>query len=213
MEHTFWHDKWEKGEIGFHQHDIHPMLVKFADHFGIAEPCRVFVPLCGKSKDMTFMLERGCEVVAVELSQLAITQYFESLGVEPQVQDCGKLVRYSAPQITIYGGDFFALSPEQLGTIDVVYDRAALVALPMDLRKQYCQRLSALARQATQLLVTFEYDQSLIAGPPFSISTAEIEQNYAKYYQIELLHSEGLQGDLKGKVPALEKIWSLTCKE
>ena len=127
MEHTFWHDKWEKGEIGFHQSDIHPMLSGFADEFGIGDGCRVFVPLCGKSNDMTFMLERGCEVVGVELSQLAVSQYFESLGVTPVIEECGKLMRYTAPDITLYCGDFFALTLEQLGTIDVVYDRAALV--------------------------------------------------------------------------------------
>ena len=212
MEHTFWHDKWEKGEIGFHQSDIHPMLAGFADKFGIGDGCRVFVPLCGKSNDMTFLLERGCEVVGVELSQLAVSQYFESLGVTPVIEECGKLMRYTAPDITLYCGDFFALTPEQLGTIDVVYDRAALVALPQDMRKQYSQRLCSLTPGAKQLLVTFEYDQSLIGGPPFAIPSEEIQQNYSKYCTITLLHSEALEGGLKGKVPAVENLWSLTSK-
>lgn len=212
MEHTFWHDKWEKGEIGFHQSEIHPMLVKFADQVGLAEPCRVFVPLCGKSNDMTFMLERGCEVVGIELSQLAVTQYFESLGVEPEIEECGKLTRYSAPDITIYCGDIFALTPEQLGTVDVVYDRAALVALPQDMRQQYCQRICTLTAGARQMLITFDYDQSAIAGPPFSIPSAEIERNYGRYCEIHALHSEPLDGGLKGKVPAIEKLWLLESK-
>lgn len=212
MEHTFWHDKWEKGEIGFHQSDIHPMLSGFADKFGIGDGCRVLVPLCGKSNDMTFMLERGCEVVGVELSQLAVSQYFENLGVTPVIEECGKLTRYTAPDITLYCGDFFALTPEQLGTISVVYDRAALVALPEDMRKQYSQRLCSLTPGAKQLLVTFEYDQSLIGGPPFAIPSDEIERHYGKYCEIELLQSEPLQGGLKGKVPAFEKLWSLTSK-
>ncbi|GGF63438.1 thiopurine S-methyltransferase [Alteromonas lipolytica] len=209
MEHTFWHDKWEKGEIGFHQSDIHPMLLKFADQLGLNEPCRVFVPLCGKSNDMTFLLERGCEVVGIELSKLAVTQYFEGLGVTPTIETCGHLERYSAPDITLYCGDFFALTPEQLGSVDVVYDRAALVALPEDMRAQYGQRICGLAPRARQLLITFEYDQSAIAGPPFAISTLEIEHHYGKYCDIEMLASESLEGGLKGKVPALEKAWLL----
>ena len=112
----------------------------------------------------------------------------------------------------MYCGDFFALTLEQLGTIDVVYDRAALVALPQDMRKQYSQRLCSLTPGAKQLLVTFEYDQSLIGGPPFAIPSEEIQQNYSKYCTISLLHSEALEGGLKGKVPAVENLWSLTSK-
>ena len=213
MEHTFWHDKWEKGEIGFHQSDIHPMLRKFADQLNMAEPCRVLVPLCGKSNDMTFMLERGCEIIGIELSKIAVNQYFESLGVEPVIEQSGKLTRYSAPDITIYCGDIFALTPEQVGQVDVVYDRAALVALPEDLRRQYCQRLCALAAGAKQLLVTFEYDQSLMPGPPFSISEADIDQYYGAYCEITQLDSDTLKGGLKGKVPAIERLWLLECRE
>lgn len=210
MHHTFWHDKWEKGEIGFHQSDINPMLKRFAEQAGMSEPCRVFVPLCGKTQDMTWLLERGCEVVGVELSKLAVEQYFESLGVTPYVEEIGKLTRYSTTDLTIYCGDLFALMPEQLGDIDAVYDRAALVALPPEMRQQYCQRIAVLAPEAKQILITFEYDQAVHAGPPFSVPAEEVQQYYAGQFSVDELLSEEVKGGLKGKVPAIEKVWFIS---
>ncbi|NVK55794.1 MAG: thiopurine S-methyltransferase [Alteromonadaceae bacterium] len=210
MQHHFWHNKWEKGETGFHQTDTHPMLVRYADELGFTSPCRILVPLCGKSHDMTFLLKRGCDVLGVELSQVAVEQYFAALNIIPEIKQCGELLCYSAPGITLFCGDLFALEPKHTGTIDAVYDRAALVALPAEMRTSYCQHVHTLAPQAKQLLITFEYDQSAIAGPPFSVSPSEIEQYYAAHSDITPLMSAELAGGLKGKVPATERAWLIS---
>ncbi|MDC8829272.1 thiopurine S-methyltransferase [Alteromonas gilva] len=207
MQHHFWHNKWEKGEIGFHQDDTHPMLMRFANELGFAGPCRVLVPLCGKSHDMTYLLKRGCEVIGVELSQVAVEQYFAAQDIVPDIAQRGDLLRYKAPGITLFCGDFFALKPEYIGSVDAVYDRAALVALPASMRMAYCQQVLTLAPQAKQLLITFEYDQSALPGPPFAIPFAEIHQYYGKHREVTELISEPLAGGLKGTVPATEHAW------
>ena len=207
MEHHFWHNKWEKGETGFHQSTTHAMLERFASEAGFTASRRILVPLCGKSHDMTWLLERGCEVVGAELSQTAVEQYFAELNTTPNIEQFDNLLRYSARNITLFCGDFFTLTGKLTGHIDAVYDRAALVALPQPMRIAYSQQVFKLAPEATQLLITFEYDQAAIAGPPFSVSPAEIEQLYGVQGTITSLMRTELAGGLKGKVPAIECAW------
>ena len=38
--------------------------------------CSVFVPLCGKSLDMVWLLEQGFSVTGCEISELAVQQFF-----------------------------------------------------------------------------------------------------------------------------------------
>src|SRR5690606_2248365 len=124
-----------------------------------------------------WLLEQGCRVAGVELSEAAITELFRALEVEPAGSRAGDMLHYSAPGINIWIGDVFRLSAPQLGPVDAVYDRAALVALPGDVRADYARHLMALAA-VPQLLITYEYDQSLMEGPPFSVSEQEVRRLY-----------------------------------
>lgn len=208
MEASFWHQKWKRNDIGFHQQQINPFLLK---HFHALSPApsRVFVPLCGKSLDIAWLLAQSCSVVGVELSALAIEALFESLNLAPEIRVERGLTRYRASNIDIFVGDFFSLVPEQLGTIDAVYDRAALVALPADTRKLYVSHLMHITHSAPQLLVSYEYDQSRVDGPPFSVSEDEITQLYGEAYRIHVLERRDVEGGMKGKTPASEACWSL----
>ena len=209
MDADFWHNRWAKNEIGFHESEANPLLVRHFPALGLAEGARVFVPLCGKTLDIHWLLDKGHPVVGVELSQLAVEQLFSELGAEPQITDCGPLKRYSAPDLDIYVGDFFALTAEWVGPVDATYDRAALVALPEPMRERYAAHLRAITARAPQLLICFEYEPHLMAGPPFPIFAEEVARHYRDHYEVKLLSSEEIPGGFKGKIPAKESVWRL----
>lgn len=211
MDMNFWHRKWENNEIAFHQRDANPHLVRHLSALELPAAARVFLPLCGKTRDIAWLLAQGYRVAGAELSKLAVGQLFQELGIVPEVTQVGALERYRAPQLDLFVGDIFDLSRELLGPVSAVYDRAALVALPSDLRRRYALHLAALANHAPQLLITYEYDQNLLPGPPFSIHAGEVAELYidAAGYRVTLLGSASVEGGLKGKVPSRESIWHL----
>jgi thiopurine S-methyltransferase len=138
------------------------------------------VPLCGKSEDLAFLAGRGHEVVGVELVEDAVRQFFAEHQITPSVDAREGLVRYGAGAITIYAGDFFATTPALVGSIDGIYDRAALIALPPDLRARYVPHVRSLAPAAKrELLITLEYPAGSFDGPPFSVDEAEVRSRFA----------------------------------
>ncbi len=209
MDTQFWIQKWEKNEIAFHGSETNPLLLKYFNELSLTKGSRVFLPLCGKTLDIAWLLSEGCRVAGAELSQLAITQLFAELGIKPSISQVGALKRYQGKNIDIFVGNLFDLSKEILGPVDAVYDRAALVALPEETRKQYTAHLRVIAKTAKQLLLTYEYDQSVREGPPFSISNEEVHQHYKDSYTIKLLESVAVAGGLKGEYPATEHVWLL----
>lgn len=206
MKAEFWHDKWEKKEIAFHQSDPNPLLLKYFSRLDLTPEARVFVPLCGKSVDIHWILEQGHRVAGAELSETAITELFEELGLTPTMTLRGNLRHYSTPRLEVFAGDIFELQAQALGEVQAVYDRAAMVALPESTRPKYAAHLKEITGCAPQLLITFLYDQALMEGPPFSIPGAELETHYASDYHIEQLESRAVEGKLKGQVEATETI-------
>ncbi len=212
MDADFWLQKWDKNEIAFHNAEVNPLLVQHIHALKLAPGARIFLPLCGKTRDIAWLLGQGYQVVGAELSELAVKQLFDELGVVPNIAPLGSLQHYSQTGIDIFMGDIFALTSSMLGKVDTIYDRAALVALPAPMRERYSAHLTALTYQATQLLICYEYDQNLQAGPPFSVTQAEVAQHYADAYDLHLLQSSELAGGLKGKCAAIEKVWLLTSR-
>lgn len=209
MEAGFWHQKWEKGDIGFHQSEANAFLIAHFEKLNLVKGDRVFLPLCGKTRDFAWLLACGYRVVGAELSELAINELFNDLGVEPTISRVEKLTRYSAKDIDIFVGDIFDVSVEVLGLIDAVYDRAALVALPASIRDQYTSHLMKITNAAPQLLICYEYKQQLMDGPPFSVSAADVKHHYASAYQLNRLESKDVAGGFKGKVASIETAWLL----
>jgi thiopurine S-methyltransferase len=207
MEADFWHQRWAKGEIGFHEKDINPLLVRYFSQLRLTRESRIFVPLCGKTNDISWLLDQGYSVVGAELSEAATKELFSQLGIEPKISELNECLRYQAPNLDIFVGDIFKLVTQQLGKVDAVYDRAALVALPAQMRVQYTQHLMAITQSAPQLLICFDYDQNSLPGPPFSVVAAEIKQHYAQHYNLTLLYNQPLIGGLKGRVDALQQVW------
>lgn len=208
MQHDFWHDKWQTNNIGFHQDQPHPLLTQHLQSLSLSSSARIFVPLCGKSLDLAWLIKQGYHVVGIDLSPIAIQALIIDLGLSFKETQSGELTHYQHPQIELFVGDFFQLTAQQLGDIDAVYDRAALIALPPQMRSQYTQHLLDITKQAPQLLISLEYDQNLLQGPPFSVPEHELTEHYATHYQIKLL--ETMTENLKGKVIAHENGWSLS---
>lgn len=118
MEEGFWHQRWREGAIGFHLSAPNPLLVAHFERLQLAAGSRVFVPLCGKTTDFSWLLANGYRVAGAELSVIAIDALFDELGVTPTIERAGALSRYSAPAIDIFVGNIFDLSAALLGPVD-----------------------------------------------------------------------------------------------
>lgn len=209
MEASFWHNRWQTSQTGWHERDVNPLLIAHFPSLNLASGSRVFVPLCGKSLDLGWLLSRGYAVAGAELSELAMTQLFAELRMKPQISGIGKLRLFRGEKIDIFVGDLFDLSREILGPIDAVYDRAALVALPETMRVQYTAHLKDLTGLAPQLVIGYEYDQTIVPGPPFSVTSDELQRHYGDSYTLTPLTRIEVPNGLKGKCPATEHVWQL----
>ncbi len=212
MQESFWHQRWAQNEIAFHLRAANPLLVNYFSELAVPVGGRVLVPLCGKTLDIHWLLAHGYRVVGSELSQIAVEQLFSDLGVTPEITIIDHVKRYRAESIDLWVGDIFNLSRSLIGPIDAVYDRGALVALPDPIRARYAAHLTQITAQASQLLISYTYDPSLHAGPPFSVSHEEVGRHYQKYYNLKLLVSADVVGGLKGMYPASENVWHLKKK-
>lgn len=209
MDASFWHDRWQSNRIAFHLDEVNPLLVRYFNHLKVSPGARVFVPLCGKTRDIGWLLTQGYDVVGAELVETAVEQLFAQLGVPPTIIEHGPLKHYQAPNLDIWVGDVLELTPSLLGKVDAVYDRAALVAMPEYLRAIYARQLKMLAANAAQLLISYVYDQSQVPGPPFSVRDEEVAHLYGDAYQLTSLARFDVPGGLRGQVAAEEVVWLL----
>ena len=193
MQQEFWKERWHLNQIGFHSQQINGHLQHNWSALDIAQDSRVFVPLCGKSKDMLWLLAQGVDVIGVELSPLAVQAFFAENGLSATTRQQGKFRVSETDGICIYCGDFFDLSANELTGVNAVYDRASLVALPPEMRVAYAAHLQRLLEPGTKaLLVAFDYPQHEMQGPPFSVQTSEVQALYRNWCDVELLYTEDI---------------------
>lgn len=186
MEPQHWLDRWEQNQIGFHQDEINQHLLQFWAGLGIPKGSRVFVPLCGKTKDMIWLRDQGYDVVAIELSPIAVRDFFSENQIEPQQGHEAGLDYCETEGLKVFCGDFFALQESHLTGADVVYDRASLIALPPEMRKAYVEKLQEFLPEPIEtLLITMDYPQQEMSGPPFSVAPDEVSRLYQGSYEIE----------------------------
>jgi thiopurine S-methyltransferase len=163
---------------------------------------------------MLWLAEQGHEVVGVEISPIAVRAFFEENRLEPVISQQGAFEIWSVDQITLLLGDFFELTPGQLGEVAVVYDRASLIALPAELRQEYVGHLNALCPTAPRLLITLDYEQSKMDGPPFAVSDEEVRDLYADRSSLTCLAAEDVLGDNvrfreQGLEYLVESVWQM----
>lgn len=212
MEPDFWHQRWADNNIAFHADEVNPALIRHLDTLSVEKGGRVFVPLCGKTLDIGWLLEQGYQVAGAELSPTAIDQLFAQLRMQPAVTSVEDVTHYAGKGIDVYVGDIFHLTAELIGPVNAIYDRAALVALPAEMRRRYAAHLINITGRAPQLIVSFEYDQAQMEGPPFSVTREELHRLYAGHYSIRLLQETDIPGGMKGVCPATEVVHILAGK-
>jgi thiopurine S-methyltransferase len=202
MKKEFWLERWERAEIGFHQNEVNPYLLQYWPELHAAQGGEaggeIFVPLCGKSLDMVWLRGQGHAVLGVELSDIAVRDFFSEQGKSPVHTQTAKFAQCEADGIRILCGDFFDLRREDMTQVRAVYDRASLVALPPEMRERYARHLvDILPAGAQVLLVTFDYPQEEMAGPPFAVSAEEVHALYDQFAQLRLL----AQADILAREP------------
>jgi len=198
-DHALWKQGWRADHIPFHLSHVHPLLCRYWASLGLAAEARVFVPLCGKSLDVMWLHGQGHPVVGVELSPLAIAALFAAAKLRPTCDRRGELGQWTSEGLAIFCGDFFLLTAEQLADVRAVYDRAALTALPDEMRPYYVAHLHAILPADCQiLLLTVEDldDDEDAAGS--MAQSEEIVALYSVYFSIELLHAEYQAAELDG---------------
>jgi len=207
MHPDFWHQRWQQQQIGFHQATPTALLQKHWPALGVPADARVFVPLCGKSLDMAWLAAQGHRVLGVELSRLAVEQFFAEHGLQPDIEDSRYGIRFRAGDIEIICGDVFGLDAELLASCSAVFDRAALIALPPAMRQRYVGELHArLPGGCRGLLITLEYPQQDRDGPPFSVPEDEVRALYAETWDIDLLERRAIPAGHPGFVNGASRL-------
>ena len=216
MNAEFWHSRWQEKRIGFNQSAVNPLLINYFKQLNLPAGSRVFVPLCGKSIDMAWLAAQGYDVVGVELVETAVQAFFTEQNISPTVHQHADnpAIKYyqgqlSGQTITLWVADIFALTTEDIGSVNAGYDKAALIALPADMRVQYSAQMYQLSANAPQFIITLTYDQSKKSGPPFSISSEQIQQYYGNNYHISELESEPTSIGSAPELTVSEHVWLL----
>jgi thiopurine S-methyltransferase len=192
MSSDFWLNKWKEGDIRFHQSKYHPQLEKNGHLFSEGT---ILVPLCGKTLDMLFLSSLGHHVIGVELSPIACRDFFLENGIQFTEKNVTDFIFFESSEITLWCGDFFKLPQAVWDLVTGIYDRAALVALPENIRKKYAEEISERTKKSEVLLVSFEYAEGALQGPPFSVPEKEVKELYSTY-SVQTIHIE--KSDVRG---------------
>ena len=216
MNAEFWHSRWQEKRIGFNQSAVNPLLINCFKQLNLPAGSRVFVPLCGKSIDMAWLAAQGYDVVGVELVETAVQAFFTEQNISPTVHQHADnpAIKYyqgqlSGQTITLWIADIFALTTNHIGSVNAVYDKASLIALPADMRTNYSEHIRKISGHAPQFIITLTYDQSKKVGPPFSISSEQIQQYYGDNYHINELTSEPTSIGSAPELMVTEHVWLL----
>ena len=208
---NLWESRWQEDRIGFHRKEVNPYLVRFSDQLLYQNPDRVFVPLCGKTLDLYWLTTKTKKVIGVELVSKAVQDFFTENNIDYSIQQDETLQKFSSKSIDIYLGDFFDLNPEQTSSFKAIYDRASIVAIEKPERREYVDHLISFLDTAGRiLLITLEYNQNQMEGPPYSVTAEEIESLFAPFSSLKLLETCDILDDRfrnKGLTRLLEHVF------
>lgn len=197
MEAEFWHDRWENNRLGFHQADVNEHLKRHWKAVGPQAGEKVFVPLCGKAHDLAWLKAQGHPVLGVELSPIPCRDFFGERGLVPSVDTGEHFTRRVHEGIELWCGDFFHVTAADLADVSLVYDRAALIALPKDSRRRYAEHLKEITPAGTRtLLITLDYpEQGSFRGPPFNVSDDEVRDHFGGTHWVDRLCHQAVPAD------------------
>ena len=190
MEAEFWHERWRNNQIGFHQDYINPWLEKYWNSLNLEKGAHVFVPLCGKTRDMLWLMEQGYRVTGIEISEIAVETFFRESDLIPAIEETLDLKRWRYENLSIFSGDIFALRAADIGAVRGIYDRAALIAFPPEMRHRYAAHVSGLLSPGARgLLVSLEYPAGEMEGPPFAVFETEVCELFSQGWKIDVIES------------------------
>ena len=210
-----WLDRWKQNRIGFHESEVNPYLRRYLPNYNLSQGDTIFLPLCGKAHDIAWLVQQGYHVIGVELSEIAIEAFFSEHDLKYQQFETEKFILRKSGNISLIQGDYFDLCQEDLSTCKLVYDRAALIAIDEANRNRYCKHMLSILPKATgQLLITLNYDQTQMQGPPFSVSTAELSRYYASEYSLNILEQNNILDERprwreQGLIALVETVYTL----
>lgn len=191
MNKDFWLSVWQRGKTAFHRNESSALLKKIFLTLQIKQGQRILVPLCGKSLDMIWLKQQGLLVTGVELSPIACHDFFAENKLPFSIKSEENFSHYASDGIEIFCGDFFNFTTPK--SFQLIYDYAALVALPYDVRRRYAEHLTNLSQENTTILLfVIESDYKSIT-PPFSVDQQEIQELYQKHFTIELLEQHSIK--------------------
>lgn len=191
----FWHNRWVTDQIGWHRTEVNEMLVKHWPSLELPSKAEVLVPLCGKSLDMVWLAEQGHDVVGFELVRHAVESFFQERKVEPKKESLGRHRKYTSSPFTVIQGDLFDIG-EKTVQADAWYDRAAMIALPNDVRAAYVEQLRRQTKPgAVGLLITYAYPQHEMEGPPFALHDEDVRRFYTDGFEVDQLDHVELEDE------------------
>lgn len=218
MEIDFWHERWKNGQIGFHQNETNAYLLKHWQNLSLSKDSLVFVPMAGKTTDILWLISQGFKVIANELSEKAVNAFFNENDISFTVNKTENFNIYLSENLTFYCGDFFKLPTDKFKDVKGVFDRASLVAMPENMRQSYQKKMcELLSIDVNVLLVTMEYPQSQMDGPPFSVSENEVNLLFSNKFDLSLLETFDVLAENprfidKGLTSMLEKVYLMKAK-
>lgn len=205
MDHDFWHQRWAAGRLGFHQQKVNTRLRKFWNTTTPVKGGKVLAPLCGKSLDMLWLATEGYRVIGIEINDIACRDFYVENELHYTRQDGTRFVKFAGGNgggIELWCGDFFDLEPADLNEVSIVYDRAALIALPAAMRPGYASHLAALLRPGARIfLISMDYDESKMKGPPFSVPEDEVRGLFEKEFSVDII-TQSSGPDIVGNLAA-----------
>jgi len=211
-----WESRWKEGRIGFHLTEVNSYLIRHCNQILNKTSEKILVPLCGKTLDICWLSKRTKKVVGVELVRKAVENFFEENNINYRVHQVQKFNLFKNDNVEIYQGDFFDLTVPNIGQFFAIYDRASIVSMDFLSRERYVEHLmSFLFEGGKILLITLDYDQNQMIGPPYSVSAQEIEKLFSKYGTVELLETCDVIDDRlrsKGLESILERVYIINKK-
>ncbi len=181
---TDWISRWENNRIGWHADQVNRQLVEYQDKLNLSPGDTIFVPLCGKTKDILFLIKKQINVIGVEMSSIAVEQFFSENELSYSITNVDKFILYEGHRVKIYCGNYFDLEFSHLQKVNAVYDRASLIALDVELRRKYVKHLNDIIDDDVRiLLLTLDYPQHQRSGPPFAVSKSEVDELFRVSFQ------------------------------
>lgn len=213
MDADFWTERWNQSNTPWHQSEPEALLTKY---FPKEKTKSALIPLCGKSLDVLWISKNSEKVIGVELSPIACQAFFEEQNFSYKTESYKDFKIFNSLNIELWCGDFFKLPTETYQSVDFIYDRAAIIALPPNLRQLYANKLIEIAQASTssdfQILMIGRVDEGLQDGPPFQVADAEIHKLFSEKLNLEILEKISRPSRADPKLQLVETVYRITRK-